>query len=280
MPYNPCTAHPADADHALETWGEAEFERGVEDAAAGRPFDPPTVDDGFDARPAPDRIADAYREGYEHVRFVREPEAAPVVAGPAPALARREAVEGDAAEVLAHMLASGVRFAARRKVEAAARYSVGRGGSTLAVPSKLSGTARFAGAVEALDSVVDRGAFVPTALYLDTHGAAPRVVVMAECGAAGLQAVGYVQAKHAPWLAPLLAPHTERGGHVSAACPVGVFVTAVTGGTPDRPTRGVNVCVTGTAAAVRASVRAAARDAAEARAYGSGSAAAVEAALA
>ena len=259
--YNPCRPHPAETDHPAEMWGEDEFERGEADAVAGRPFDPPTTDDGFDVRPAPDRIVAAYREGYEHVRFVRDHDAPPVASGGSPALARREAVDHDAADVLSHLLsfpAAGrpLRFDARRKVEAAALYSVRRGGSSLAVPTKLADTTRFEDAAARLaESFAEGGpSYRPTRLYLDRRDGRDLVVVMAEVGdaARSLRVVGYVQDKHAPWLLPLLAPHADGDGHVSAACPVGVYVTAVTGGTDERPTRGVNVCVTGVAEGVRA----------------------------
>ena len=74
-----------------------------------------------------------------------------------------------------------------------------------------------------------------------------------------LQGLGFIQDKHAGWLAPLLASEAVR-----------VYVTAVTGGTEGKPTRGVNVVLTGVADAIRRQLDAVALDAMREDAYGSG----------
>ena len=202
-----------------------------------------------------------------------------------PAEHRAEAIAEDAAVVLAHLLDAAVTFPARAKVEQAEEFSYLAGGSTLAVPSKLSAVTVFADTAARLAAVLDARpdhgvpAYYPARVY---HGAQPDgkmvAVVMVETvpGDPGTIApVGFLQDKHLDWVAPLLDTDaaglcTERG--------VRVHVTAVTGGTEGKPTRGVNVVITGAADAIRQRERAAAQADREARAYGSGNRAAVEAA--
>jgi len=205
-----------------------------------------------------------------------------------PAMARAEAIADDAQTVLDHVNAVGVRFDARRKVEEAEEFSFLCGGSTLAVPSKLEGVAAFQGdlarlaeTLEVMGPAPTGTRFYPARLHLgeDADGR-PVVVVMAETAPRrpeSLRAVGFLQRKHVEWIAPIL--RTAASGAVTeASTPIRVHVTAVTGGTADRPTRGCNVAIAGTAAAVRADLRERAREARQEVAYGSGSIVAVEAA--
>ena len=277
-----------------------------------REVEPPERDDGDElgetaragARrprcPAPDRIAAAYREGYEHVRFVRDPYAAgPVSGGPCPALARAEAAEdasdgpterrpapttlpgvartqiADAARAhtmreahasarLMHTAfprepyraclsaalrevharprrcplpalreqaaawaecaaAAGARFDVARKAASALAFSADNDLASLAVPSKLTGTAPHQDAAGVVGSRLDsRGGWVLT----ERDGSTVYAL--------GLR-LGDVQPKHSGWLAAL--------------GPVRLAVIAVTGGDPyvtpggdvGRKTRGVNV---------------------------------------
>ena len=208
-----------------------------------------------------------------------------------PGMARAEAIAEDAALVLAHMNAVGVTFNARRKVGEAEEFSFLRGGSALAIPSKLSGVTAFQGDVARLGAaLVDLDALTPGAarsypakLYKGTdEKGAPVVVVMAETvpgDPVSLRALGMLADKHAAWVGPVLSTVPQTGAVTEASSPVRVYVTAVTGGTPDRPTRGVNVAIHGTADAVRAFYDTAAIEAHRENACGSGSRDAVEAAV-
>ena len=247
---------------------EESYEAGVADAEAGDDFHVPHGT-------GPECEA-AYREGYESVRLVPEAEAAPMPAL-SPTEHREAAVAEDADDVLAHMLLCGpLRFDARRKVEEAEAYTLGRRGSSLAVPSKLAHVGPFQDRIEALEDEAAGAEFFEVHLCGTADGFG--LCVLAEVGGV-LQGVGYVQAKHAAWLAPLLS-RMGSGELTSRGSGVRVYVTAVTGGTAEKPTRGVNVVFCGVAEAARKMAdRLAAEDAIEA-AYESGSVAAVEAALA
>ena len=269
MSYPTPTARPVNPDDAAPTG----YEHGEAAARAGEPFD---LD--ADAVPA---YAEGYREGYESVRLaLPDPAAAGAVS---PAEHRAEAVEADGALVLAHLLAVGVSFNARQKVGQAETYTMRHGGASLAVPSKLSHTTAFQADAEAVETAAAGARFYPTTLYRaeDVQGRS-QIVVLAETvpgDRASLRAVGFLQDKHARWIAPLLDGTVPVGRASGPDCPVRVYVTAVTGGTPDRPTRGVNVAICGAADAVRAAYDDAAREAAQERAYHSGDPVAVEAAI-
>lgn len=204
-----------------------------------------------------------------------------------PALAREEAVEMDAADLSCHISACGSRFDLSAKMEQAEAFTLRRGGSSLAVPSKLRGTAALAERTARLAADVDAwdgggSVYLPTVLHVVPEGVenGPGIAVLAAPNGtrAGAYIVGYLQDKHARWLAPLLNP-TAAGTVTEDATPVRVYVTAVTGGTDDKPTRGVNVCITGAADAVRSMWAATARDEAEADAYESGDRTRIEATM-
>ena len=208
--------------------------------------------------------------------------------GISPAQARAEAISDDAEHVLSHLIAVGVTFDARRKVAQAEEFTFLQGGAALAVPSKLERVTPFQGDLSRLAETMDAMGPAPTGtryyparLHKGTDGdGRPVVIVMAETTKGrpeSLRAVGFLQRKHVDWIAPIL--RTAGSGAVTeTSTPIRVYVTAVTGGTPDRPTRGCNVVIAGAADAVRADVRARAEEARQAAAYESGSVVAVEAA--
>lgn len=203
---------------------------------------------------------------------------------PFPAFARQDAVEEDGAVVLAHLVSVGVSFNARAKVNAAETYTLQHAGSSLAIPSKLSNTTVFTDHVEAVESAAAGARFYPTVLYrTEDFQGRPQIIVLAEVergDALSLQAVGYLQDKHARWIAPLLDATLPVGrADTRGACPVKVYLTAFTGGTAEKPSRGVNVVICGTADAIRTAYDDAAQEDARERAYQSGIPNAVEAAL-
>ncbi|WP_412070397.1 hypothetical protein [Rubrivirga sp. IMCC43871] len=261
---------------------DALYTRGEDDALNGYAFDAPADAEG----------EAAYREGYESVRLPGVTASDAPAYGPtlSPIEARAEAIAEDAALVLAHINAVGVTFDARKKVADAEEFSFLRGGSALAIPSKLSGVTAFQGDVSRLASALaDLDALTPGAARsyparlhkgTDAKGALV-VVVMAETvpgDPVSLRALGMLADKHAAWIAPILGTVPNTGAVTEASTPIRVYVTAVTGGTPDRPTRGVNVAIHGAADAVRAFYCAAETEARQSAAYESGSRAAVEAA--
>ena len=213
-------------------------------------------------------------------------EAPAYASGPdlSPAEHRAEAIADDAETVLAHILASGVRFNARRKVTDAEEFSFLRGGSTLALPSKLSSVSAFQGEAEEVAPAVDAvGGYLPAVLHLAAYDdGRPFLLVTADAqngDPAGRRTLGTIQPKHLPWILPLLTVEPE-GFVRSDRNALRVYVTAVTGGTPERPTRGVNIVITGSAEAVRLHVEAGAEEAAREAAYESGDPVAIAALLA
>ena len=244
-----------------------------------------------------ERLAAAFRAHAAALRSAAEADAmeaeafgvAPyAVGGLSPAEHRAEAIADDAEHVLSHMNAVGVTFDARRKVADAEEFTFLAGGSSLAIPSKLERVAPFQGdlaklaeTLEVMGPSATGTRYYPARLHKGTgeNGRAV-LIVMAETTPGKpetLRAVGFIQRKHVDWMAPIL--HTAGSGAVTAtSTPFRVYVTAVTGGTPDKPSRGCNVAIAGAADAVRAHVREMEQEAREAAAYESGSVAAVEAA--
>lgn len=272
---NPWNAPAGDPDDAAAVW----FERGEYDARTRADLQSAG---GYPEPPA--EHADDYREGWEAgERYACEPYAtspAPASA-PFPIFARQDAIEEDGALTLAHLLAVGVSFNARQKVNASETYSLRHAGSTLAIPSKLAQVGVFQDDVEKLEAATVGTKFYPTTLYrCESLSGTPEIIVLARTTAddgATIRAVGYLQEKHARWIAPLLDGTVPVGGASGADCPVRVYVTAVTGGTPDRPTRGVNVAICGVPDAIRRAYDAAAVEAQREAAYGSGNPVAIEA---
>ena len=180
----------------------------------------------------------------------------------------------------AHIRASGVTFDLSAKMEQAEAYSLRAGGSSLAIPSKLTGVRSLASRIERLADYMEEtgAAFVPCVLHATTEGQRPGVAVFAAPeGRKGCYVIGHIQDKHAGWLLPLLS--ASKAGTVTDATPVRVHVTAVTGGDAERPTRGVNIAISGVSAAiVNAHADRDADEAALEAAYESGDHAAIEAA--
>ncbi len=259
----------ATAAHADEI-GDA----GYRDGLNGEAFNAPTSPAG-----AYDLYAEAFEEG-EAEREAHAPASGPAPSADFPILARQEAIEEDAAIVYAHIRASGVTFDLSAKMEQAEAYSLRAGGSSLAIPSKLTGVRSLASRIERLADYMEEtgAAFVPCVLHATTEGQRPGVAVFAAPeGRQGCYVIGHIQDKHAGWLLPLLS--ASAAGTVTDTTPVRVHVTAVTGGEAERPTRGVNIAISGLSAAiVNAHADRDADEAALEAAYESGDLAAIEAA--
>jgi hypothetical protein len=163
-----------------------------------------------------------------------------------PALVRLQAIANDEAAVYAHLHTVGVRFDVRHKLADAADYSFRAGGSSLAVPTKAQGTSYQAERLAAFATRVAGAEGLPALRLQPTDDLRSRkegerrIAVLA---GDTFDCLGFVQDKHTAWLLPLL----DLDGS-----PVRAFALAVTGGTPERPTRGLNFLLTGTAEAVRA----------------------------
>lgn len=131
---------------------------------------------------------------------------------------------------------SGCRFDVEQKALDAILFTLTAGGTTLAIPSKLVGTARRSVSLEALRRAQLREPWPTLTLSLgkddDGHDAAFAFWRQ--------RLVGYAQPKHLPWLIPLL-----RTGRLSC------YVLATTGGTGHR-SWGCNVVYAGIRAAIDA----------------------------
>lgn len=114
-----------------------------------------------------------------------------------------------------------------RKALQALAFTLTHGGLMLAVPSKLVGVLPFQRALWALQLL--RPSF---GLRFAVAREGRRLAVRLASDVAQFRAgtpIGFIQAKHVPWLLPLLQHGAE------------VRLTAVTGGDARRPTLGVNV---------------------------------------
>lgn len=203
-------------------------------------------------------------------------------------LTREDAVEADAADVYAHWVASGASFPLGLKMERSEAYSVRAGASSLRIPSKLAGVSGLQDRIATAAGLMGTTS-LPTVLHVTPalDGQPSRIAILAaphgdnrdETRARrGAVLLGYIQAKHEAWLGPLLQA-SGAGTVTREGTPVRVRITAVTGGTAERPTRGVNVEILGVPVAVRGLWREAERDAVEEAAYASGNRTAVEAAV-
>lgn len=126
---------------------------------------------------------------------------------------------------------AGARFDVEQKAVAALAASLGSG--RFALPSKLVATKPHGARLRALAGLLGQRGPVRLALTVE-HGDDGQPVVVASCpalrtGEGSAVAVGQVQPKHLPWLLPLVEARAVR-----------CYATAVTGGTPRRPTRGCN----------------------------------------
>jgi hypothetical protein len=128
---------------------------------------------------------------------------------------------------------NGARFDVEKKAASALAFSLSVGAHRFAVPSKLVGTKEHAPRLVALASLLrDDG---PQLLRLDLDGVARCPAL--RCGEGAGCAVGHVQKKHLGWLLPLVRQRAVR-----------CFALNITGGTEQKPTRGLNVVFSFTAA--------------------------------
>ncbi len=139
---------------------------------------------------------------------------------------------------LRHALDSGARFDVGAKYAASIEACATMGTRTFVVPSKLAHLDR-AGVAALSHAMATHPAGGPVLLTLTPRAAtaSPEGVEIVASLPRG-PIVGHVQTKHTCWLLPLL----DRG--------VALYATAITGGTPERPSRGVNVVVAGLDAAL------------------------------
>ena len=121
-----------------------------------------------------------------------------------------------------HARRSGCRFDVERKAAASLAFSLGVGAHGYVVPTKLVDVRPHAARIAQLAPLQELRLHV---VRVGEGTGTPQVVV---ASAAGL--VGRVQDKHVRWVLPLVAQDAVR-----------CHVLRVTGGTPDRPSRGLNV---------------------------------------
>ena len=136
----------------------------------------------------------------------------------------------------------GARFDVEKKAAQSLAFSIDVHARRFAIPSKLIGTKQHAPRLVALASLMrDDGPqllqLVPSAPTSGEPQILARCLAL-RCGEGAGCTVGRVQQKHAPWLLPLVERRAVR-----------CFAVEVTGGTPDRPTRGLNVVFSFSAAA-------------------------------
>lgn len=125
----------------------------------------------------------------------------------------------------------GARFNVEKKAGAALAFSTGSNRGLFGVPSKLAGTSRFQ----------DNIAYA--LLRLDASSRSLRAHVTPDgCVAVGfgMYTLGFVQKKHECWVRPLV----EAG-------PCLFDLLQVTGGTEEKPTCGVNICIYNLAEAIQ-----------------------------
>ncbi|MFN3597290.1 MAG: hypothetical protein ACK41D_08470 [Rubricoccaceae bacterium] len=127
----------------------------------------------------------------------------------------------------------GARFDVERKAAESLHFSLTAGAHRFAVPSKLAGVREHAARVAGLRPLQ------PLRLHVVRVGEGQGTPRLLACSMDRDDpgAVGHVQPKHLRWLLPLV----EQGA-------VRCHVLRVTGGTPARPFRGVNVVFSFTAA--------------------------------
>ena len=128
----------------------------------------------------------------------------------------------------------GARFDVEKKAADALAFSVDVSARRFAIPSKLIGTKQHAPRLVALAHLIrDDGPqllqLVPSAPTSGEPQILARCLAL-RCGEGAGCTVGRIQQKHAPWLLPLVERRAVR-----------CFALDVTGGTPERPTRGLNI---------------------------------------
>lgn len=179
----------------------------------------------------------------------------------APRLARLYAIEEGAGAFFRFARRQGVRFDLAEKIREAVTFSAEAGGSTFAFPTKLSGTGKAQEALAALAAVPHRFRELTPRVVPDTRpGREGRDRVALYFGGDRL---GSVQDKHLTWLLPMT---NGDNLHRFAGTGLGFYVLQVTGGQPGRPTRGLNVVITGAGERARLLLERAARNHYEAEA--------------
>jgi proteasome lid subunit RPN8/RPN11 len=157
-------------------------------------------------------------------------------------------IAADAAALTAYLRAFRVRFDYERKVKEAVDFSTEAGGCSLALPTKAEGTAahkaNLALFASGLAGTVRLRRLAARVVADDRKGKDGRSRVALHVDGYRL---GFVQDKHARWLLPLL--QTDERGAVSGC--IEFFALQVTGGTEEKPTRGLNFCITGVGARLR-----------------------------
>ncbi len=159
-----------------------------------------------------------------------------------PRLAREEAIETGASAFFTFVrrqgqAGDGLRFDLTRKVEVATEYSIREGGSTFAVPTKLQGTSKHQATLAALGAIPHKYRKLVARFVPDTRegkSGASRLALYF-----GGDRLGFLQDKHLAWMEALIP------GRDFCATGVQFYALAVTGGEAGRPTRGLNVLITG-----------------------------------
>jgi hypothetical protein len=129
-------------------------------------------------------------------------------------------------------LLQGARFNVEKKAAAALTFSTASNRGRFAVPSKLVGTSRFQ----------ENIAYVLPRLDLASRNLRAHVTPDGRVAVGfGIYTLGFVQKKHECWVRPLV----EAG-------PCLFDLLQVTGGTKEKPTYGVNICIHNLAEAIQA----------------------------
>ena len=154
-----------------------------------------------------------------------------------PRLARLEAIEEGAASFYEFARMAGARFDLTQKVSDAVDFSADNGGSTFALPTKLQGTSKFQPTLAALGAIPHKYRKLVARFVPDTREGRTGAYRLAFYF--GGDRLGFLQDKHAGWMEAMIP------GRDFCATGVQFYALQVTGGEPGRPTRGLNVVITG-----------------------------------
>ncbi len=157
---------------------------------------------------------------------------------PAPRLARIEAVNGEASAFYSFCKGLPFAFDLQEKVRQAQTFSIKADGSSFAIPTKLVGTSKFQPTLAAVGAVPHTYRKLVARFVPDIRAGRAGDYRLALYFGGDL--LGFVQDKHLPWIEALI-PSRDF-------CMTGVqfYALAVTGGEPGKPTRGLNLIITGT----------------------------------
>ena len=154
-----------------------------------------------------------------------------------PRLARLDAIEEGAHSFYRFALRHGVRFDLRQKVQQATQFTMDAGGSAFAIPTKLQGTSRFQPTLAALAAIPHTYRKLVASFVPDTREGRTGAFRLALYF--GGDRLGFIQDKHLGWIEALVP------GRDFCATGVQFYALQVTGGEPGRPTRGLNIVITG-----------------------------------